>query len=209
MAELHLLDPAAAELGELGRPDGFAARQVAGWKTRWELVRPDDGPPQMDEIPDRLAATLPAPTRASFVHNDLKLDNCQFDPPDPDRVQSIFDWDMTTLGDPLVDLGTLLNYWPDPADHEGAGRASHPGLTRMGLPPRAEIVSRYARSAGADVSVAWWWESFALWRTVVVVQQLHRRWVRGESQDPRMAHIADRLPALVAAAETVLDAAGA
>jgi aminoglycoside phosphotransferase (APT) family kinase protein len=143
------------------------------------------------------------------VHNDLKLDNCQFDPADPDRVLSIFDWDMTTLGDPLIDVGTLLNYWPDPGDFEGAQRASNPGLTHMGLPTRAEIVARYAQRASADVAEVWWWEAFALWKTVVVVQQLHRRWVRGESQDPRMARIADRMPALIAAARTVLDAAGA
>ena len=79
----------------------------------------------------------------------------------------------------------------------------------MGLPTRAEVVARYAERTGADVTAVWWWEAFALWKTVVVVQQLHRRWVRGESQDPRMAHIADRMPFLIAAARAVLDAAGA
>ena len=132
MADLHLLDPAAAELSTLGRPDGFVERQVTGWHTRWELVHPDDGPPEMDTVAERLLATMPAPTRVSFVHNDLKLDNCQFDPADPDRVQSIFDWDMTTLGEPLVDLGTLLNYWPDPTDPPNAGRVSHHGPARDG-----------------------------------------------------------------------------
>jgi aminoglycoside phosphotransferase (APT) family kinase protein len=151
---------------------------------------------------------MPALGRVSVVHNDLKLDNCQFDPADPDRVTSIFDWDMTTLGEPLVDLGTLLNYWPDPGDPESAQRASQPGLARMGLPSRAEIIARYAARTGADVSAARWWEAFALWKTVVVVQQLHRRWVRGESTDPRMAAIADRIPSLLAAARAVLDEAG-
>jgi aminoglycoside phosphotransferase (APT) family kinase protein len=79
----------------------------------------------------------------------------------------------------------------------------------MGLPARAAIVARYAARTGADVSMAWWWEAFALWKTVVVVQQLHRRWVRGESTDPRMARIADRIPSLIAAARAVLDGAGA
>src|SRR4029450_9486949 len=209
MADLHRLDPTACDLGDLGRSAGFVERQLEGWAKRWQLARFEDSPPAVDALHARLARRLPRMSRVSIVHNDLKLDNCQFDPADPDRVLSIFDWDMTTLGDPLVDLGTLLNYWPDPADREGAGRAGRPGVTRRGLPPRAEIVARYAHSAGADVSAAWWWEAFALWKTVVVVQQLHRRWVRGESQDPRMAHIADRLPALVAAAETVLESAGA
>jgi aminoglycoside phosphotransferase (APT) family kinase protein len=163
----------------------------------------------MEELHARLAASMPAPARAAIVHNDLKLDNCQFDPRDPDRVASIFDWDMTTLGDPLIDLGTLLNYWPDPADPPEAQRGvSHPGLARAGLPGRAEIVARYAERSGADVAAAGWWEAFALWKTVVVVQQLHVRWVRGESTDPRMAHIADRIPMLLRAATDTLDAGG-
>jgi aminoglycoside phosphotransferase (APT) family kinase protein len=205
MAEMHLLDPAANDLSDLGKPAGFAARQVAGWKTRWDLVRPEDGNPLMDEVPERLAASVPEPTRVSIVHNDLKLDNCQFDPADPDRVQSIFDWDMTTLGEPLVDLGTLLNYWPDPTDPPVSRRASHEGLLHMGLPTRAEITARYADRTGIDVSSAGWYEAFAQWKTGVVIQQLHNRWKRGESTDPRMAVIADRLPILAAGASRLLD----
>ena len=208
MADLHLLDPVQSDLGDLGRPDGFAGRQVAGWKTRWELVRPEDGPPLMDELPDRLAATLPPPTRPSLVHNDLKLDNCQFHPGDPDRVQSIFDWDMTTLGEPLVDLGTLLNYWPDPSDPPSERRVSHEGLLVMGLPTRAEVTARYADRTGIDVTSAGWYEAFAQWKTGVVIQQLHNRWRRGESTDPRMATIADRLPVLATTASALLDRLG-
>ena len=205
MAELHALEPSACGLGDLGRPEGFVERQLAGWAKRWELARFDDSPRAVDELHERLLREIPAPSRVSIVHNDLKLDNCQFDPADPDRVASIFDWDMATLGDPLIDLGTLLNYWPDPADPVNASRASHPGLTLMGLPTRAEITARYASRTGVDVAEVRWWEAFALWKTVVVVQQLHRRWVRGESTDPRMATIADRIPALIAAARFVLD----
>lgn len=205
MAELHLLDPAACGLADLGRPDGFVSRQVAGWQHRWELVRPDDAPPEMDELPGRLAAALPPATRVSLVHNDLKLDNCQFDPADPDRVRSVFDWDMTTVGEPLVDLGTLLNYWPDPSDPPGAGRVSHEGMLAMGLPSRAEVVDRFAERTGIDVTHAAWYEAFAQWKTAVVIQQLHDRWKRGESTDPRMATVADRLPVLAANATALLD----
>ena len=197
MAELHALDPADCGLADLGKPEGFVERQVSGWAKRWALSKFDDSPAEMDELHRRLVRGMPALSRVSIVHNDLKLDNCQFDPANPDRVTSIFDWDMTTLGDPLIDLGTLLNYWPDPADPPDASRASDPGLTRMGLPTRAEITARYALRTGVDVAAVRWWEAFALWKTVVVVQQLHRRWVRGESTDPRMARIADRIPALI------------
>ncbi len=205
MADLHLLDPDAAGVGDLGRPDGFTERQISGWASRWGLVRPDNGPPVMDELADRLAATMPPPTRASIVHNDLKLDNCQFDPADPDRVRSIFDWDMTTLGEPLVDLGTLLNYWPDPSDGPEDPPRAQRGLAAMGLPTRREITDRYAERTGLDVSSAGWYEAFAQWKTGVVVQQLYRRWERGESTDPRMETIADRLPVLAATASQLLD----
>jgi aminoglycoside phosphotransferase (APT) family kinase protein len=205
MAELHALDPAACDLADLGKPEGFVERQVNGWAKRWELSKFDDSSPAMDELRQRLVRDLPALSRVSIVHNDLKLDNCQFDPANPDRVTSIFDWDMTTLGDPLIDLGTLLNYWPDPSDPPEASRASHPGLTEMRLPTRTEITARYAKRTGVDIAAVRWWEAFALWKTVVVVQQLHRRWVRGESTDPRMAGIADRIPSLIAAARRVLE----
>ena len=205
MADLHALDPAACELGDLGRPDGFVERQLSGWARRWELARFDHSPPEMEAIHARLARDVPRAARASIVHNDLKLDNCQFDPARPDRVASIFDWDMTTLGDPLIDLGTLLNYWPDPSDPPERQRFSNAGLAGLGLPTRVEIVARYAERTGSDVSAAAWFEAFALWKTVVVVQQLHRRWVRGESTDPRMATIADRIPSLIAAATAVLE----
>jgi aminoglycoside phosphotransferase (APT) family kinase protein len=209
MADLHLVDPAAAGLEDLGKPAGFAERQVTGWRTRWELVRPQDASPTdaiglMDEIPQRLLESLPNPSRPSLVHNDLKLDNCQFHLDDPDRVRSIFDWDMTTLGEPLVDLGTLLNYWPDPSDGPEARRVSHEGMAQMGLPTRAEVVQRYHERTGIDVSAARWYEAFAQWKTAVVIQQLHDRWRRGESTDPRMEFIADRLPQLAHSAEELL-----
>lgn len=208
MADLHALEPTACGLADLGRPDGFVDRQLDGWAKRWALARPEGATGEMERIHERLARGKPPLSRASIVHNDLKLDNCQFAPENPDRVISIFDWDMTTLGDPLVDLGTLLNYWPDATDTEATQRGTRPGLARMGLPSRAEITARYAALTGADPAAARWWEAFALWKTVVVVVQLHRRWVRGESTDPRMAHIADRAPSLVAAARVVLDRAG-
>lgn len=205
MADFHALDPAAADLSGLGRPDGFVERQVSGWRTRWEAAK-DGELPVMDAVHARLERHLPAPSRASLVHNDLKLDNCQFDPADPDRVKSIFDWDMTTLGDPLVDLGTLLGYWPDPDDVEL--RASRPGWQTMGLPRRAEIAARYAERSGVDVAAIDWYEAFALWKTAVVIQQIWIRYARGQTSDPRFADRGARVPVLAQLAEAVLDRAG-
>ena len=213
-AQIHLLDPLACDLGDLGRPNGFVARQVGGWKARWDLVRPDPASPHtsaavaevlplMDEVHARLLAALPEPMRVSFVHSDLKLDNCQFAPDDPDRVGAIFDWDMTTLGDPLIDLGTLLSYWPDPSDPPGAQRGV-PGLSTIGLPTRAEVAARYADLTGVGVDRIRWYEAFAAWKTAVVVQQLYHRWAVGDSTDDRMADKADRIPALARSASGLL-----
>ena len=204
MAEFHLLDPEACGLGDLGRPDGFMPRQVRGWKKRWDLVADESWDDAMNAIHETLAATTPEPQRVSFVHNDLKLDNVMFDPTDPDRVTAVFDWDMTTLGDPLVDLGTLLNYWPDPDDHPGTRRSSQDSIARMGLPGRAAMAGRYGEVTGLDVSAADWYDAFAQWKTAVVVQQLHHRWKVGDSTDERMATIADTLPMLVHTAEELL-----
>lgn len=186
LADLHLVDPADASLSELGRPAGFVTRQVNGWLKRWKLVDAERVP-QMTEVGERLLATLPdESSQVSILHNDYKMDNCQFDPSDPDRVKTVFDWDMATLGDPLVDLGTLLNYWPDPSD-PADDRALHvPGMEDLGLPTRAEVVDHYAAATGFDVTPVPWYEAFATWKTAVVCEQLYQRWVRGESTDPRM-----------------------
>ena len=206
IAEFHTLQPQAAELADLGRPDGFVERQLRGWKKRWDLVAEDRYDADMGALHRRLEALLPAPQRASLVHNDLKLDNCMFDPANPDRVTAFFDWDMTTLGDPLIDIGTLLNYWPDPADDEGQKRFSHDGMDRMGLPGRSELVARYQARSGLDLTNIGWYEAFALWKTATVIQQLHHRWKVGDSSDPRMEAVAEGVPKLIANATRLLDA---
>ena len=206
IAQFHLLDPEACGLGDLGRPEGFMARQVSGWQKRWELVADPLWDTAMTEIHRRLEASTPEAQRVSFVHNDLKLDNAMFATRDPDTVVAFFDWDMTTLGDPLADLGTLLNYWPDPSDLEDVRRVGHDGMKRMGLPARAEISARYGQGTGLDVSMIAWYEAFAQWKTGVVVQQLHHRWKVGDSSNERMATIADTLPLLIATATELLDA---
>jgi aminoglycoside phosphotransferase (APT) family kinase protein len=205
LADLHLVDPAAVGLAELGRPEGFLERQVAGWQKRWDLAALPDSTPAMQEVGQRLAATLPASSYVSILHNDFKLDNCQFDPDDPDRVKSVFDWDQATLGDPFVDVGITLNYWPDPADVPGLEPIVNPGMESLGLPTRAEVVERYADRTGFDVGAVRWYEAFAAWKTAVILQQLYARWVRGESTDPRMADRGPMVAGQVRRAMAILD----
>ncbi|ONH33316.1 phosphotransferase family protein [Pseudofrankia asymbiotica] len=196
LADLHAVDPAACDLDRLGRSDGFLERQLSGWRDRWGRVAQWADPAHdaaMVSAADLLSRRLPASQVAALVHNDFKVNNCQFTSGRPDRVTSVFDWDMATLADPLADLGTLLSYWPDPAD-TGDDHAIHdPGMETLGLPTRAEVVDRYAVRSGLDLTAIAWYEAFACWRIAVICQQLYARYARGESTDERMASRGERV----------------
>lgn len=191
LADLHLVDPAACDLADLGRPAGFVRRQLDSWSARWARVASPDLDETMTAAAQALGAAVPSSSRVAILHNDFKIDNCQFDRADPTAVTSVFDWDMATLGDPLVDLGILLNYWPDPSDTRDDRPLHYPGLETLGLPTRAEIVDRYVGRTGIDVSDLAWFEAFANWKTAIVREQLYHRFVRGESTDPRMGRLHD------------------
>ncbi|MCW2794408.1 MAG: aminoglycoside phosphotransferase, partial [Nocardioides sp.] len=194
LADLHRVDPEACGLGDLGRPDGYLERQVRGWAGRWEAVATEPGT-AVERAGAALVAGLPTSGRTAIVHNDFKTDNCQFAEGDPDVVVSVFDWDMATLGDPLVDLGTLLNYWPTDG---GSAALAIPGLETLGLPDRDEVVTRYAARAGIDVDrdgIAWY-EAFGCWKTAVILQQLYARYLRGETTDERMGERGAQVQAL-------------
>jgi aminoglycoside phosphotransferase (APT) family kinase protein len=120
-------------------------------------------------------------------------------------VRSVFDWDMATVGDPLVDLGMLLGYWPDPSDTDDEHALIVPGQESLGLPTRAEVVARYADRCDADLEALPWYEAFACWRTAVVLEQLHHRYLRGETKDERMATRGDLVPALARRAAAILE----
>jgi aminoglycoside phosphotransferase (APT) family kinase protein len=182
IADLHAVDPAVVGLEDLGRPDGYANRQVDGWHDRWRRVAPDDDAGSMDEVARRLTATMPVPQRVAVVHNDLKLDNCQFQADDPDFVTSVFDWDMATLGDPLFDLGLVLN-----------SMASNP----LWAIETSDAAQRYAVRSGLDVSQLEWYLAFATWRTAVVIQQLYRRFLAGDAADERLASLGDAIDSCV------------
>jgi len=205
LAELHRVDPGRCDLGDLGRPDGYVARQVSGWRQRWVAVATEENDELMTSIGVRLDQSQPRSSRSAILHNDYKIDNCQFDPRDPDHVKSIFDWDMATLGDPLMDLGTVLNYWPDPSD-AGDNKPIYPeGTDRLGLPTRAEVVERYATRTGLEEVDASWYEGFACFKTAVILQQLYVRFLRGETSDERMGQRGARVAPAARRAAMILD----
>jgi len=204
LADLSVIDPASCGLAELGRPQGFVRRQVDGWTDRWRRVANPDCDETMMLASALLSAQLPEAQRVAILHNDFKIDNCQFAVDDPSRVTSVFDWDMATLGDPLVDLGTLLNYWPDPADTPDDRALVYPGLPQLGLPTRAEIAARYAERTGLSVAAIAWYEAFASWKTATVREQLYYRFRNGESSDPRMGQLHENVGMLARRAVRLL-----
>ena len=146
---------------------------------------------------------MPQSQRSSLVHNDLKFDNVMFQPRNPDKIDAILDWDMTTLGDPLIDLGTLLGYWAQADDAKDRGATT--ALTAQpGFPTRAELAEHYAELRGVDLETISWYEAFALWKSAVVLQQIYIRWVRGQTEDERFKSIGGRVPTLIELAAEVV-----
>jgi aminoglycoside phosphotransferase (APT) family kinase protein len=176
LAELHLVDPAAVGLAEFGRPAGFVERQLRRWSKQWDASKMGEVP-ALDELRDELARTLPPQRAAAIVHGDYRLDNTILHPTAPGRIVAVLDWEMSTLGDPLTDLGTLLAYWSEDADDEVlvAARMMAPLLASEGFPSRSAVIERYAQRTGFDVSGVEWYQAFAYFKLAVVCQGIAAR----------------------------------
>jgi aminoglycoside phosphotransferase (APT) family kinase protein len=183
LAQLHKVDVAAADLTNLGRPEGFLERQLMGWAQRWELSKTEEVV-EMDEVTAILNENVPIPQAVSIIHNDIKFDNCQFQPDNPDEVTSIFDWDMATIGDPLVDFGGCLGYWPDPL----LKGVKMPVVLSGDFPDKAYLIRKYEEQTGFDMGRIGWYQGFAYWKGAIIAQQLYHRYVKGNSADDRLAH---------------------
>ncbi len=200
-AALHKVDVEKADLTKLGRPVGFVDRQLAGWSQRWELSKTDDNE-DMVQVFKTLSESVPEPQAVSIIHNDIKFDNCQFQPDNPDRVSSIFDWDMTTLGDPLIDLGSTLSYWPDP---RLAQFKNLPVTLKGNFPDKSFLIRKYAEFTGFSMDQIAWYESFSYWKGAVIAQQLYKRFVDGATHDKRMAGFGASAKALASIARQICE----
>lgn len=186
LVDLHAVDYKAAGLGELGRPEGYMERQVRGWIERYERAKTDE----IDVVPETaawLTGRIPPSPPATVVHNDYKLNNVLLDPADPTRVVAVLDWEMTTIGDPLSDLAGLLGYWVEPDEQALTGEIFRSVTASPGFLSRRELLERYARKSGRDVSAIRFYLAFAYFKIAVICQQIHYRWKRGQTQDPRFA----------------------
>jgi aminoglycoside phosphotransferase (APT) family kinase protein len=184
LAALHRIDIEAAGLLELGKPEGYVARQVSGWTERYLRAQTDDIP-DIQKLAEWLAAHLPRSQPAALLHNDYKYDNLVLDPLQPARIRAVLDWEMATVGDPLMDLGLALAYWGEAAEARAQPLLAANLTWLPGNLNRAQVAERYAAATGADLSDLLFYYAFGNFKIAVVVQQIYARWKQGLTQDPR------------------------
>jgi aminoglycoside phosphotransferase (APT) family kinase protein len=186
LARLHALDYAAAGLGDIGKPEGYVERQVTGWSRRYSDARTDDLP-SLERAAEWLAVNRPVESGAALIHNDYKFDNLVLDSDDPRRIVAVLDWEMATIGDPLMDLGTTLGYWIQADDPEPIRRFLAGPTALAGSLTRREVTELYARAAGRPVPDMLFYYVYGLFKISVIAQQIYARYVRGVTRDPRFA----------------------
>lgn len=199
LAQLHAINVSSGPLSAFGKPDGYVQRQIVGWTKRWVAAQtsPVD---EMDRVAAWLDANQPSESRACLVHNDFKYDNLILERASRSRVRAILDWEMATIGDPLMDLGTSLAYWVQ-ADDAPVLRSLGLGVTAMpGSMSRCELVHAYALATGHDVSNAAYYYVFGLFKVAVIAQQIYARYVQGLTADARFAQLAVAVSALASSA---------
>jgi aminoglycoside phosphotransferase (APT) family kinase protein len=186
LVRIHSVDYRAAGLGDLGKPDGYVERQVTGWTKRYADSQTDDIP-AMTEVAKWLADHLPKESGSALIHNDYKLDNVVLAEDDLTNIVGVLDWEMSTIGDPLMDLGTFLGYWVEPGDHDALQIMKWGPTTEPGAFTRADIVARYEEKSGRTVTNPVYYFVFGMFKTAVVIQQIYSRYKKGLTKDERFA----------------------
>jgi len=182
LIELHSLELSESGLGALGKPEGYAFRQVQGWAERFQKAKTSEVP-SIEEAFQWLLASLPAESDVAFIHNDFKYDNLVIS--SAGEVQAVLDWEMATVGDPLMDLGTTLAYWAEDEDED---------ILKMfnlsyvpGNFTRSEIIAYYGNKTGRDMSKMNFYYVFGLCKVATIAQQIYQRFSLGYSKDPRFS----------------------
>ncbi len=188
LTEIHGVNYVAAGLGELGRPEGYITRQVEGWIKRYQNARTDDIP-DMDRIATWLAENKPADAGACLIHNDYKYDNLVLDSDDVAQIKAVLDWEMATIGDPLMELGSTLGYWVDADDPDDWQKQSFGMTTLPGNLNREQLLARYCEKSGRKASNPVFYYAYGLFKIAVIVQQIYARYKQGLTQDARFADL--------------------
>lgn len=203
LVELHAVDFTAAGLGELGKPVGYIERQVTGWTARYHGAQTDDLP-AVAEVAAWLATHRPADGAPALIHNDYKFDNVIFDPA-LEAITGVLDWEMATVGDPLMDLGTSLAYWAQASDPPAYHQLPFGPTARPGMLTRAEVARRYLERSGRATEHLVFFYAFGLLKTAVIAQQIYYRYAQGLTRDPRFAAMIGAVRLLAEQARTAIE----
>lgn len=189
LVALHAVDIHSTGLHEIGHPDGYVDRQIKGWTERYHKAQTDDWP-EIDDVMAWLPAHKPpASPHASVLHNDYRYDNLVLDIDHPTSIRAVLDWELATVGDPLMDLGTTLGYWIDRNDPDQLQALPFSLTTQPGNFSRSELVQRYADLSGRDTSHILFYYVYGLFKIAVILQQIHYRYKKGYTQDERFAYL--------------------
>ena len=182
LAALHAVDSAAVGLGDFGHPQGYMARQVRRWGEQWERSKTRELP-AIEELKRRLERAIPESPAPTIVHGDYRLGNVMFDAHDPGRLTAVLDWEMSTLGDPLSDVGYMIMYWGELGDtpqrmsaFSGAEVSAAPGFYT-----REQLVARYAEKSGRAVGEVEFYLIFAFYKLAIIVEGIQARFLAGET----------------------------
>ena len=187
LVELHNVDYQACGLGDLGKPEGYVARQISGWSDRYEKALTPDAP-LWTEVKAWLNEKMPADhPKSAIVHNDYRFDNVILDPRDPQRIIGVLDWELTTLGDPLMDLGNTLAYWIEAGDPAPVQLMRRQPSNAPGMLTRQQFADYYAERAGIEIKSIDFYYTYGLFRLAGIVQQIYYRFFHGQTQDKRFA----------------------
>jgi aminoglycoside phosphotransferase (APT) family kinase protein len=197
LADLHAVDPDAVGLADFGRPHGYLDRQLATWRRQYDASRSRDLP-ELDALQERLGAEVPTTSRTGIVHGDYRLDNALVaGTPDHPTLTAVLDWEMATLGDPLVDLGLLGLYWGI-CDLTGSDTVVSAVVPDAGYPTFDEVVDTYAARTGTHVPDLWWYRAFAAYKLAVILEGIHFRYRAGETVGGGFDTIGDLVAPLAA-----------
>ncbi|MFE4140318.1 phosphotransferase family protein [Peribacillus sp. YIM B13472] len=203
LADLHSIPHEKTGLVEISKPEGFIERQVRGWISRYERAKTDEIK-EIRPLIDYFKQNIPKKSQTSIIHYDYKINNAMFNK-DLSEMVGLFDWEMSTVGDPLADLGVALSYWTESGDPElikfGVGQASITTLT--GFLTRREFIETYAARSGRDVSNVDFYLTFGYFKLAVILQQIYYRYKKGQTNDPRFSNLGKTVKGLLTHAANV------
>ncbi len=201
--ELHAVDTGSGELAAFNKGSGYVRRQVEGWSTRYRQARTPDVP-DGESVMVWLDAQQPADVAACVIHNDWRFDNMVLDPQDLSHIKAVLDWELATVGDPFMDLGSALAYWVEPGDDEGMLAFRMQPSNADGMPARDEFVDEYCRRAGRTRPDWLFYEVYGLFRLAGIAQQIWYRYYHGQTSNPRFAVFGPAVQYLLARCERLI-----